>query len=392
MTGHADNQHLTRPEEIDREMAAQLESELKPLLPLLGSLFGLGVVVFGIWDYFIDPLHAYMTVLVRVGLVSLGAIAYLPLALPWTTVQRYGFIYWTHTSAVIISAFLLTDGFVYQRVHVAVCVFMVSILTVHVRTFFLILSVPSLLFVVLTAVRLPLFSFVNDLLVYVFSVTLACGLMMTIRFFRRKAFMLEAILSHASLHDGLTGAANLVCLRAAAEREIALAHRHGRPLALAMMDIDHFKRINDTYGHCFGDRVIRAFVDTCKANLREIDHFGRIGGEEFACVLPETDQAEAMHCAERLRAAIDALRIQTSQGTVHFTVSIGVTLLSSRSNSWEDLLREADIALYRAKHEGRNRIVFYLPGMQHDNGAAAEEDETGTALHDVGPQVREAQR
>jgi diguanylate cyclase (GGDEF)-like protein len=102
-------------------------------------------------------------------------------------------------------------------------------------------------------------------------------------------------------------------------------------------------------------------VKTCSGNLREIDHFGRIGGEEFACVLPETGAAEALVCAERLRRSVEAIRIETSQGQLQFTISVGVAVLDVTHADWNALLKEADNALYRAKRAGRNRVVLATP-------------------------------
>jgi diguanylate cyclase (GGDEF)-like protein len=137
-----------------------------------------------------------------------------------------------------------------------------------------------------------------------------------------------------------------------------LAARHGRALALAMLDIDHFKEVNDTYGHDIGDKVLKRLTDTCSQNLRLIDHFGRIGGEEFVCIFPETDEAQAMLCAERLRQSVEAIKIDMPDGPLRFTVSIGVATLNTHHPDLDALLKDADRALYRAKRGGRNRVVL----------------------------------
>ncbi|HZV66850.1 MAG TPA: GGDEF domain-containing protein [Telluria sp.] len=104
---------------------------------------------------------------------------------------------------------------------------------------------------------------------------------------------------HDARHDGLTGACSRGYLTELVERELGLARRYGRPLSVAMLDIDYFKRINDTYGHACGDRALQRLVEACVGTLRAIDHFGRVGGEEFVCVLPETGAADALVWAER---------------------------------------------------------------------------------------------
>jgi diguanylate cyclase (GGDEF)-like protein len=210
----------------------------------------------------------------------------------------------------------------------------------------------------------PSFLLWNSLIQYGFAVGLAFMLMLILRLFRQRAFLLEKKLLHASRHDSLTGAYSRGYLIELAEREIAYAKRHDHPLAVAMLDIDRFKQINDNYGHRIGDDVIKRLVATCKANLREIDHFGRIGGEEFVCVLPETDESEAMKCAERLRQSIESVRIDTQRGPLQFTVSIGIAMLSPKHMNWNALLNDADIAMYGAKRDGRNRSVLSAAAVQ----------------------------
>lgn len=346
------------PKQAEHELEARHDSEVRQLLPMLGPLFGLVVILFTPWDYLIDPLQVWSALAVRVTLVLLGSIAYLPTRLPWTPVQRCGYIYGTHAGALILSEFLLQDGFLYGLTGIAASVFTVSVVTLRLRTFVLILSTPTLLFVVLSAIKLPRLAFLSGLMLYLFSVCLAYMVMLAIRFFRLKAFWLETELLHISRHDSLTGVWNRGYLTELAEREIALAKRHGRPLAVAMLDIDHFKEVNDSHGHDTGDHVLKMLADSCMENLRVIDHFGRIGGEEFACVLPETDPAEARRCAERLRQGVEALQIDTPQGPLGITVSIGVANLHKDHAGWSALLRDADTALYRAKHEGRNRVIL----------------------------------
>lgn len=346
------------PAQDGRELAARHEAEIELLLPVLGPLFGLAVIVFGAWDYFVDPAHIWTSFAVRAAFVLVGSVAYLPTRLRWTAVRRFGYIYWTHASAIIICESLLQNGFLYGLTSIVVSVFAVTVVTIWVRTFLQILSVPSVLFAALSAVNMSLLAFLNGLMLYLISVFLACIIMLVIRSFRQSAFLLEKELLRVSRHDSLTGAWNRGYLTELAEREIALAQRHGRTLAVAMLDIDHFKHVNDTYGHGTGDKVIQLLVNTCTDNLRTVDHFGRIGGEEFVCVLPETDEAEAMICAERLRHAIEALRVEAPQGAFQFTASIGVAILNPSHVDWSALLKDADTALYCAKGEGRNRVVL----------------------------------
>jgi len=143
-----------------------------------------------------------------------------------------------------------------------------------------------------------------------------------------------------------------------AESELARAVRYSAPLSLLMMDVDHFKLINDTYGHKAGDRVLKKISETCQKTLREIDIIGRVGGEEFAVLLPETDIDQAMDVAERLREEIAKAKVEIDQVLpINFTISIGVTTLTPQNENIEGLLNVADKALYVAKDSGRNRVV-----------------------------------
>lgn len=355
------------PIQAERELAARHDADILQLLPILGPILGLVILLFGAWDYLIDPMRAWAAFAVRVVLVLLGSVAYWPIKLPWTPVQRCGYLFCMHACAIVICEFLLNNGFLYGLTGIAAYVFTASVVTIRVKTFLLILTIPSILFALLSSISMPLFAFLNGVFLYLFSVGLACIIMLIIRSFRKEAFLLEKKLLRISRHDSLTGSCNRGYLAELAEREVALAKRHGRPLAVAMLDIDLFKNVNDTYGHDIGDQAIILLVDTCMKNLRSIDHFGRMGGEEFACVFPETGEAEAMLCAERLRQAIEALCIETPKGQLRFTVSIGVAVLNPSHTGWDTLWKDADTALYCAKREGRNRVALAQVAVQDYN-------------------------
>lgn len=156
--------------------------------------------------------------------------------------------------------------------------------------------------------------------------------------------------------DFLTGAANRQHFMETAERLWLRAQRDGAPISILMIDIDHFKRVNDTYGHLAGDDVLRAFAAVCSDVLRPSDLFGRLGGEEFAAVLPRADLPGAHEAAERLRAAVAALEVQTSGMRLRITISIGVAQ-STGDDRLDDAIARADAALYAAKLSGRNRVA-----------------------------------
>ncbi|NJB67812.1 diguanylate cyclase (GGDEF)-like protein/PAS domain S-box-containing protein [Desulfobaculum xiamenense] len=168
----------------------------------------------------------------------------------------------------------------------------------------------------------------------------------------------EERLRELAVTDGLTTLFTRRHFMELAEREVRRARRGGTTVALLMMDADNFKSINDTHGHAVGDAVLRGLARAGSAVVREVDIFGRIGGEEFAIVLPDTEMERACAVAERLRAAIGGLSVPLpdGRGAIRFTVSIGVAVADGEE-SLEGLFAAADEALYRAKSEGRDRVA-----------------------------------
>lgn len=160
--------------------------------------------------------------------------------------------------------------------------------------------------------------------------------------------------------DALTGLHNRRHFMLLAEAEFDRSRRYGRPVSVALADLDYFKQINDRYGHAAGDAALRAFADLARDTLRQTDIACRYGGEEFAFVFPETMPQEAQVLAERLRAALDARREALPDGRqMHFTLSIGI--VDGSGLSLEEALSRADDVLYRAKAAGRNRVLVAAP-------------------------------
>ena len=156
--------------------------------------------------------------------------------------------------------------------------------------------------------------------------------------------------------DSLTGADNRRQFFKKAKQEFARSKRYEHPFTVLMIDIDHFKAINDNFGHQIGDDTLKQMAEKCIALLRENDLFGRIGGEEFAAVLVATDPAKAAKIAERLRQELEKINIRTPQGLICFTVSIGVACLTKSDKNLEAIIKRADDALYQAKKNGRNQV------------------------------------
>ncbi len=158
--------------------------------------------------------------------------------------------------------------------------------------------------------------------------------------------------------DPLTGINNRRSFMEQAASEISRSQRYHHPLSVLMMDIDHFKKINDSYGHQMGDLALQAFTVSCLKSLRENDLFGRLGGEEFAALLVETDQKKAIEVADRLRKKLSTSIVHKGHVSFNFQVSIGVATLKETDTSIEKILNKADQALYKAKNSGRNKVAF----------------------------------
>jgi diguanylate cyclase (GGDEF)-like protein len=166
-------------------------------------------------------------------------------------------------------------------------------------------------------------------------------------------------LREQATHDGLTGLCNRQHFTVLAQNEWDRARRYRRPLSLLMIDIDHFKSVNDHYGHEVGDRVLIEIAEVCRNIVRTTDIVARLGGEEFAVLLPETRLDDAGVLAERLRRAASEMSLAHGEGTLSVSVSIGASEASPATDI-PALLRQADQALYEAKGSGRNRVSLFI--------------------------------
>jgi diguanylate cyclase (GGDEF)-like protein len=167
--------------------------------------------------------------------------------------------------------------------------------------------------------------------------------------------MSELELRRVAMTDALTGTLSRRAFREEFTRALSLAIRHEHNLACIMIDLDHFKSVNDRYGHAVGDVVLTAATEACRGELRYSDRIGRMGGEEFAVLLPFTGLSSALKVADKLREAIAQLEIPTSAGAINVTASFGVAALDACVGDMDTLLRHADAALYQAKAGGRNQ-------------------------------------
>ncbi|SDK92372.1 diguanylate cyclase (GGDEF) domain-containing protein [Nonomuraea jiangxiensis] len=200
------------------------------------------------------------------------------------------------------------------------------------------------------------------------TVSIGCGLNLALLVLALPpVVLLQRSLLHAQLQaaartDAKTGLLNAAAWQREADTEIVRARRTGDTLALLIIDIDHFKRVNDAHGHLVGDQVLAGVAATLRSQLREYDVVGRFGGEEFVVLLPGADTDEARQVAERLRTRISHMAIPAENAPIKITISTGVALMSVHGDDLIDLLAAADLALYRAKELGRNRVC--IPAVQ----------------------------
>lgn len=323
-------------------------------LPLAGAVFSCCVLLLGAWDHAAHGTQDYHSALLRLALVFLGMLGYAWSGLGWSALPRWILLYLTHSLALVANAGASAHGLI-QATPVLVVALMASGLIETSRLRGLALVLPAaFLHLGIGALVLAWPMWLANLAVLAPAAVLASLVATLHASVRRAEQRREERLLMASRFDSLSGAMSRAYLIERAARDFSLARRHGRPLAVAMLDLDHFKQVNDTHGHATGDAVIRALVATCKTSLRHEDYVGRIGGEEFVCVMPETSASEALACAERIRTNFERVRLDCPTGQVQSTVSIGIAVMA-RKQTWEALLAEADAAMYLAKNTGRNR-------------------------------------
>ena len=186
----------------------------------------------------------------------------------------------------------------------------------------------------------------------------------------KRILELQQSLRFAATHDFLTGLLNRAEIMAALQREFSRSGREGKPASIILADIDHFKRVNDGLGHAAGDEVLKEVARRLKADLRPYDVVGRYGGEEFLVILPGCDLPNGVRRAEQIRNRVANDPIQTLSGPISATISVGVTVTAFSPDLTEaDILQQADVTLYKAKNNGRNRTEAFSAAAGHGSGA-----------------------
>ena len=197
---------------------------------------------------------------------------------------------------------------------------------------------------------------VNDMTFFIIIVAELC---LSFGFVLMLNYRLAGELQHLAERDALTGAFNRRSLEGEAERMLARAARTMDPLTVMMIDVDHFKAINDTYGHAVGDEVLKRLASIAQKTIRGGDYFARYGGEEFCILLPSVTEDQAEGLAERLRSRYAEMILEHDGAKIRSTISIGIADSSHAGSDFSVLFKAADKALYRAKEEGRNRVAAY---------------------------------
>ena len=167
-------------------------------------------------------------------------------------------------------------------------------------------------------------------------------------------------------HDALTGMLNRRAILSLLGKEAARAARQGSSLGVLVLDLDHFKKVNDTFGHTVGDAVLSEVSKRLSVPLRRYDAVGRYGGEEFLVALPECDLEQAAEIGERIRLSVASVPIETSAGDITVTVSIGAAATEEERGTIDQLIQRSDRALYEAKRQGRNRVMPCVSAVEHE--------------------------
>lgn len=341
---------------FDEWRAARLRDALA--WPIGAGAFSL--LTFVIWDLVLDPSRFWLVVPIRLAASALmlwcawrisrhPVVSLLPMAMVAVTAG---------TGCVGLTQSLLPDGFLYGPAGLALFPTVSAICVTRARLVPLV-NLPSALLVGLLLwadglTGFPLFNTISFFATGIFAAyVLAHALERTARY----GFRLELQLEAEARLDPLTGIANRRRLEEQGEQEVARARRFRRPLSMLLLDLDHFKSINDRYGHATGDHVLQAVARLVGNNLRQTDLFARLGGEEFVALLPETDLDTAQSLAEQLRHLLSFTPLRHEGVEIEVTASIGVAAYCPELSSVAAILRAADEALYAAKAGGRNQVV-----------------------------------
>ena len=320
------------------------------------------VLVFGVWDVFVDSAHWQDAFRIRVlgaaVIVATGIFQRLPGKAGWMPLMAKIRLVVAVVTAMT-AALMLDRGYGFGVAGMVAIMLTGPYIAIDSRDLRLMnASVLAAVGVVLVAASPTRFDAIGTIVFVLLAALVSTLLGRVLEASHRRAFALEIEMRRDARTDALTGLDNRRAIQERALVELKRAKRIGSPVSLVVCDIDHFKRINDRFGHEAGDAVLRTVARTLRAALRETDVLGRWGGEEFIAVLVDTDAPTAREIAQRMRVAVASIVSDTLPEGL--TISLGVATLSTIDDlpsAWATLVKDADRHLYRAKREGRNRVV-----------------------------------
>jgi diguanylate cyclase (GGDEF)-like protein len=355
---------------------------------LMLAIYGIAGPFLWIWDYVTDPIGAQGTILLRLLFLScfaMSAAFILYSNVLVLSLVSYLWILICETDFVLI-ANRLDGGMTYG---IGGFMFFMLASIVFSQCFPLFLNLTMAFSLALLPHLLGIAGIAHSFQHANYAVLIwpATFVVLFMQFFITQNYLrrydLERQLELAANTDPMTGASNRRHFMNLFSQEITRVRRTGQCLSLLMLDIDHFKKVNDTYGHPTGDEVIRKVADICRVGSREVDIVARLGGEEFAVLLPGTDEQGAIAVAERIRALIEGTTVPTPvNSALHFTASLGVAKLALDEPDQEALMARADAALYQAKMTGRNRVA-YIPNKERRLDIAISHVEGARALAEL---------
>jgi diguanylate cyclase (GGDEF)-like protein len=359
------------PDRFDPEQERLFrESRTRSLIEFnLNTFWSIAIILvgFGLWDAFVDPAHAGSALIVRVAgavaVVATGLFQRLPGKAGWLPVLAKVRL----TIAVVVSTVavaMLDRGYEFGVAGLVVIILTGPYIAIDTRDLLKTnLAIIVALVPVVLAIPVTPFDKIGTVVFVLLAVAVSILLGRVLEASNRRAFLLELELHRDARTDALTGLDNRRSMQERGRVELKRADRTGDPVSVILCDLDHFKNINDQYGHETGDTALIDVAAVLRRALRESDALGRWGGEEFMAILPATDADGAVEVAERMRAAIAAAKLGGLSDSI--TISLGIASSSEQRDDpgmkYELLIKKADERMYRAKREGRNRVAGHRP-------------------------------
>lgn len=350
------------PTEREANFRSQRCAELARINAISAWRVAIGLLLFAVWDAYLDPVQWQAAFVWRaIGAFTLLALAWLQQRQDraWTAPVMAKIGFFVAVMAVALALGELRGGLLFGLTGLGVALCAGACVALDRRDYFWLSLFPVLaVLIMLMSLDLERFVIVNALCALAISLFVGRLLAGAFESSNRRAFLMELAIAKEARTDVLTEIANRRAIDEGGARTVAGAKGSNQPLAVILLDIDHFKQINDKYGHLVGDLVIRKVAAELNAVVRSSDMLGRWGGEEFLILLPSTTFNEAHAFAERVRKLMAAVKL-VEVPTLNLTVSLGVACLEPGRTweSWSDLVLRADRALYIAKAQGRNKVA-----------------------------------